>query len=68
MATGTITKFFARGFGFIRPDDGGDDLFFHVSGFSGPSGAEPEQKVKVQYEVGRDPVSGRVRAENVRPV
>lgn len=50
MSTGTV-KFFneAKGFGFITPDDGGNDLFVHVTGIDqGPI----NENDKVEYEVG----------------
>lgn len=50
MATGTV-KFFntEKGFGFIKPDDGGNDLFVHVTGVTGGTLNEGD---KVDYEVG----------------
>jgi CspA family cold shock protein len=53
MPTGTV-KFFneQKGFGFINPDDGGDDLFIHVSNVS-PSEGLLREGQKVSYEVGQ---------------
>ena len=50
MQTGTI-KFFneTKGFGFIVKDDGGDDLFVHISAFDGE---QPNENDKVEFEVG----------------
>lgn len=50
MSTGTV-KFFdsMKGFGFITPDDGGKDLFVHISGMAGDSLRDDE---KVTYDVG----------------
>lgn len=50
MATGTV-KFFnsEKGFGFIKPDDGGKDIFVHISGVEGSALNDDD---KVQYEVG----------------
>ncbi|HHB51760.1 MAG TPA: cold-shock protein [Saprospiraceae bacterium] len=49
MSTGTV-KFFneSKGFGFITPDDGGKDVFVHVSGLNGNSITEGD---KVSYDV-----------------
>lgn len=51
MATGKV-KFFndEKGFGFIVPDDGGKDLFVHVSAVQSGSLSEND---KVEYEVGQ---------------
>ncbi len=50
MATGTV-KFFNgdKGFGFITPDDGGKDIFVHVSAVEEGSLSDND---KVEYEVG----------------
>ncbi|MGD2134175.1 MAG: cold-shock protein [Maricaulaceae bacterium] len=53
MSTGTV-KFFnmAKGFGFITPDDGGKDVFVHISAVeqSGLSGLVDGQKVTFESE------------------
>ena len=51
MATGTV-KFFnnSKGFGFIKPDDGAEDLFVHVTGLIDEDLREND---KVSYEVER---------------
>ena len=50
MATGTV-KFFndTKGFGFITPDDGSEDVFMHVTGLQ----EEVREKDKVDYTVER---------------
>ena len=50
MSTGTV-KFFndTKGFGFITPDDGGSDLFVHVSAIEAGSLSDND---KVEFEVG----------------
>ncbi|MEV4609434.1 cold-shock protein [Neorhizobium sp. LMR1-1-1.1] len=65
MANGTV-KFFNqdKGFGFITPDDGGQDVFVHVSAVQGLTLLRDGQKVS--YEVGQDRKTGKSKAENVR--
>lgn len=50
MSTGTV-KFFneAKGFGFITPEDGGDDIFVHVTGVLE---GQLNENDKVEYEIG----------------
>jgi len=50
MATGTV-KFFndSKGFGFIKPDDGAEDVFVHVSGLTD----EIRENDEVEYTVER---------------
>jgi cold shock protein len=68
MATGTVKTYLeARGFGFLKPSDGGEDIFFHATSLLG-SGINPDDLRKgdlLAYEIGRGR-DGRTAAENVR--
>jgi CspA family cold shock protein len=64
MAQGRIKHYREdKGFGFIQPDAGGEDIFFHISSMR--SGAMPQQGVSVNFELGVDRKTGRSRAEKV---
>ena len=67
MSTGKV-KFFNtdKGFGFITPDAGGDDVFVHVSALQ--YGDVLKEGQSVSYDLGQDRKSGRSRAEGVRPL
>lgn len=64
MPTGTV-KFFNgdKGFGFITPDNGGADVFVHVSALD--RGGSLQEGEKVSYEVGQDRKTGKSKAERV---
>ena len=67
MAQGTV-KWFSdeKGYGFISPDDGGEDLFVHHTGIAGEGFKTLDEGAKVSYEA----TQGRkgMQAENVTPV
>ena len=66
MATGTVKWFNGqKGFGFIQPSGGGADVFVHISAVerAGLTGLAEGQKVN--YEVKKDPMRGKVSAENL---
>ena len=54
MATGTVKWFKdAKGFGFITPDDGGEEVFDHFSEIQGSGHKSLKEKQRVSYEVTR---------------
>src|SRR5215204_400137 len=67
MATGTVKWFNeTKGYGFIQPDQGGKDVFVHISAVerSGMRGLAEGQKVS--YDVEADRRSGKESATNLR--
>lgn len=52
MATGTVKWFnYKKRFGFIAPEEGGPDIFVHISGFENPNGLRLDEGQRVEYEV-----------------
>jgi len=65
MATGTV-KFFnaARGFGFIAPDDGGKDVFVHVTAVERAGLPPLVEGQKIRFEVTTE--RGKTAATNLQ--
>jgi CspA family cold shock protein len=66
MATGTVKWFNTqKGFGFIQPDDGGKDVFVHISAVerAGLKGLKDGQKIS--FELITDKRTGRTSAGNL---
>eukprot|EP00419_Tripos_fusus_P009745 CAMPEP_0172661824 /NCGR_PEP_ID=MMETSP1074-20121228/4967_1 /TAXON_ID=2916 /ORGANISM="Ceratium fusus, Strain PA161109" /LENGTH=129 /DNA_ID=CAMNT_0013477655 /DNA_START=81 /DNA_END=468 /DNA_ORIENTATION=+ len=54
-----------RGFGFIKPDDGGDDIFVHRNSLGEGRDQRLEEGDRVEYEECFDDRKGKTNAENV---
>ncbi|WP_424832460.1 cold-shock protein [Ruegeria sp.] len=68
MPAGTVKWFnTTKGYGFIAPEDGGKDVFVHISSVerSGLTGLADNQKVTYELRSGRD---GRESADNIELV
>lgn len=67
MPTGTVKWFNdAKGFGFITPDGGGEDLFAHFSAIQGSGFKSLKEGQKVEFEVTQGP-KGK-QASNIKPL
>ncbi|HEX2973849.1 MAG TPA: cold shock domain-containing protein [Tepidisphaeraceae bacterium] len=65
QAGSVVTYFEAKGFGFVRPDDGGRDIFFHVSRLVEGLATDLRPGTRVLYELGMDR-SGKMAASSIR--
>lgn|SRR5262245_35756025 len=64
--TGSVVTYFeAKGFGFLRPDDGGRDIFFHVSRLVEGLATDLKPGTRVMYELGMDR-TGKMAASSIR--
>lgn len=69
MQNGTVKWFNSqKGFGFIQPDDGGNDVFVHVSAVEKAGLRQLDDGQKVTYEVVADERTGRSSADNLQAV
>jgi len=67
MATGTVKWFNGqKGFGFIQPDDGGNDVFVHISAVERAGLSNLAEGQKLSFEVKVDPKRGKSSAENLQ--
>jgi len=68
MPTGTVKWFnTTKGYGFIAPDDGGKDIFVHISAVerAGMTGLADNQKIRYELSEGRD---GRQSAGDLQSI
>ena len=67
MAVGTVKWFNAtKGYGFIKPDDGGEDLFVHQSEIEMQGYRDLQEGQRVEFEVTAGEKGDQAR--NVRPI
>ena len=67
MAIGTVKWFNAtKGFGFIQPDDGGKDVFVHISAVERAGMRGLNEGQKISYDVVADKRTGKSSAENLK--
>lgn len=67
MSTGTVKWFNStKGFGFIQPDNGGADVFVHISAVERAGMRDIVEGQKLSYEMVRDNKSGKMSADQLK--
>lgn len=67
MSTGTVKWFNStKGFGFIQPDDGGQDVFVHISAVERAGMRDLQEGQKITYELVQDRRSGKMSADQLQ--
>ena len=67
MATGTVKWFNGtKGYGFIQPDDGGADIFVHISAVERAGLRSLNEGQKITYELEQDRRSGKMAAGSLQ--
>ncbi|MBR7620686.1 cold-shock protein [Phenylobacterium sp. 20VBR1] len=67
MSTGTVKWFNGtKGYGFIQPDEGGADVFVHISAVERAGLRSLDEGQKVTFELERDKRSGKMSAGNLQ--
>ena len=67
MATGTVKWFNStKGYGFIQPDNGGKDVFVHISAVEAAGLRSLADGQKITFEEQADKRSGKMSAVNLR--
>jgi CspA family cold shock protein len=67
MATGTVKWYNGqKGYGFIQPDEGGADVFVHISAVERAGLRDLQEGQKVSYEITQDRRSGKSSADQLK--
>ncbi len=69
MANGTVKWFNGqKGFGFIQPDNGGADVFVHISAVERAGLRDLQEGQKVSYEIDQDRRTGKSSADQLKEI
>ena len=67
MTTGVVKWFNGqKGFGFIQPNDGGNDVFVHISAVERAGLSNLAEGQKIEFEAKTDKMRGKTSAENLQ--